>query len=275
MNARAAAAWCLAALTVALSSANPVYRALVVLCALNVLVAHRRSDTRLRPLLLAVIVAGSIALLITTVLSHSGAHAFAQVPPAIPVLGGAYTYEALVFGVSTALGIAAAILPAAALSLVVDPAELVDALPALLSRSGAALGTALNLIPGLARSAVDIRDAQRMRGWRPRRARDWPDLAVPVVLTAIESSSSLAEAMEARGYGAGTRTHYAVTKWHAADVVVCVASLAAAAAFVALRVSGAVADWYPFPAITTPSVDIGAAACCLALASPLLIKRRS
>ena len=89
-----------------------------------------------------------------------------------------------------------------------QPHALVDALPGALARTGAAIGTALNLIPGIARSATEIRDAQRMRGWRPRRVREWPDLAVPVVLTALEGSITLAEAMEARGYGSGARTHY-------------------------------------------------------------------
>src|ERR1019366_5795941 len=129
---------------------------------------------------------------------------FLVLPAGIPVLGGPLTIEAAFFGVSTGLGIAAAVLAAAPLSLVLMPNSLVDALPSALAR----IGTALNLIPGIARSAGEIRDAQRMRGWRPRRIREWPDLAVPVVLTALEGSITLAEAMEARGYGSGTRTHY-------------------------------------------------------------------
>ena len=127
------------------------------------------------------------------------------------MIGGPLTLEAALFGLSTGIGIAAAVLAAAPLSLVLAPHALVDALPAALARTGAAIGTALNLIPGIARSATEIRDAQRMRGWRSRRVREWPDLAVPVVLTALEGSITLAEAMEARGYGSGMRTHYTRT----------------------------------------------------------------
>ena len=112
---------------------------------------------------------------------------------------------------------------------------------------GAAIGTALNLIPGIARSATEIRDAQRMRGWRPGRVREWPDLAVPVVLTALESSITLAEAMEARGYGSGARTHYSAVVWRWSDIAVCVVAPAAAVAFVALRLAGVIGDWYPVP----------------------------
>ena len=144
-----------------------MYRVLVLLCALNVLVALRRPEVSLRGLGIALVVAGLIAIAVTTLASHTGDHAFLVLPPAIPVLGGSLTVEAVVFGASTGVGIAAAVLSAAPLSLVLLPNSLVDALPSALARTGAAIGTALNLIPGIARSATEIRDAQRMRGWRP------------------------------------------------------------------------------------------------------------
>ena len=275
MNPRAAAAWSLAALTVALTTDNPVYRAIVLLCAFNVLLAFRRDGVRLRPLTLALTIAAALSLAVSTLFSHTGVHALLHIPAAVPGIGGDITLEAVVFGLTTGLGVAAAIAAAATLSLVVSAHELVDALPAALARSGAALGTALNLIPSLGRSAIEIRDAQRMRGWRPRRARDWPDIAVPLVLSAIESSLTLAEAMEARGYGSSARTHFSVSAWRASDSVVVAAAVLAAAGFVALRVSGVVGDWYPFPSITAPPLNALAAICCLLLAAPLLVWRRA
>jgi energy-coupling factor transport system permease protein len=274
VNPRALGAWSFAALTVALATSNPIYRALVLLCALDVLVVFRRRGTHIRGLLLAVAIAGVVALAITVLFSHTGTHVLVRVPDAIPALGGPITVEAVVFGATTALGIAAAIIAGAALSIVVEPHELIDALPGVLARSGAALGTALNLIPGVGRSAVEIRDAQRMRGWRPARVRDWPDIAVPVVLTAIESSMTLAESMEARGYGSTARTHFSVSTWRPADTVVTGCALAAAGIFVALRVIGVVGDWYPFPTVTVPPVNVLAACCCFALAAPLFAWRR-
>lgn len=274
MNPRALAAWSLSGITIALASGNPVYRALALLCAVNVLVALRRPEVSLRGLSIALVVAGLIAIAVTTLASHTGDHAFLALPSAIPVLGGSLTVEAALFGASTGLGIAAAVLAAAPLSLVLTPNSLVDALPSALARTGAAIGTALNLIPGIARSATEIRDAQRMRGWRPRRVREWPDLAVPVVLTALEGSIALAEAMEARGYGSGARSHYSDLVWRWADVVVCVVAPVAAIAFVLLRVSGSIADWYPFPNVSLPPVNGVGVACCLALALPALVWRR-
>jgi energy-coupling factor transport system permease protein len=274
MNPRALGAWALAGVIIALATGNPVYRVLVLLCALNILIALRRPAVSLRSLFVALIVAAAIAVATTTLASHTGVHAFLVLPSGIPVIGGPLTLEAALFGLSTGIGIAAAVLAAAPLSLVLEPHALVDALPGSLARTGAAIGTALNLIPGIARSATEIRDAQRMRGWRSRRVREWPDLAVPVVLTALEGSITLAEAMEARGYGSGPRTHYSEEVWQRADVVVAAVALAAAAGFVALRISGLVIDWYPFPNVTVPPVSIAGVVCCLALAAPLLVRRR-
>jgi energy-coupling factor transport system permease protein len=274
MNPRALAVWSLSGVTIALSTGSPVYRTLVLLCALNVLIAFRRPGVSIRGLLIALVVAAAIAIATTTLASHTGDHAFLVLPAGIPVIGGKLTLEAAVFGVSTGLGIAGAVLAAAPLSLVLQPHALVDALPGALARTGAAIGTALNLIPGIARSATEIRDAQRMRGWRSRRVREWPDLAVPVVLTALEGSISLAEAMEARGYGSGVRTHYKEQVWRRGDLVVAVVAAAAATVFVVLRVAGAISDWYPFPNLMWPNVSVAGVLCCLALVTPLLVWRR-
>jgi energy-coupling factor transport system permease protein len=274
MNPRALALWSLSGVTIALSTGSPVYRVLVLLCALNVLLAFRRPGVSLRGLLIALGVAAAIAIATTTLASHTGDHTFLVMPAGIPVIGGALTLEAVVFGASTGLGIAAAVLAAAPLSLVLQPHALVDALPGALARTGAAIGTALNLIPGIARSATEIRDAQRMRGWRSRRVREWPDLAVPVVLTALEGSITLAEAMEARGYGSGSRTHFSEQALRPTDVTVAVVAVAAAAVFVAFRVTGAITDWYPFPDLSWPAVGVAGVLCCLALLTPVLVWRR-
>ena len=274
MNARALALWSAAALTVALSSANPVYRALVLVASLNVLLALRRPGVRLRPLLLVMAVGGASALLVTFAVSHTGAHVLWTLPEGVPVLGGRFTVESLVFGAVSGLGISAAVVSVAPLSLVAAPHELLDALPRALARSGAAVATALNLLPALARSATEIRDAQRMRGVRVARLAGARHVALPVVLTAVEDSVRLAEAMEARAYANGPRTHYGAMRWTAGDVAVAVLAALAAAVFVVLRATGTVPDWYPFPTLTAPSVHPLAVIACLALAAPALRSRR-
>src|SRR5439155_83909 len=84
----------------------------------------------------------------------------------------------------------------------------------------AALAASFNLVPAVARSFTAVREAQLMRGWRPRGPGSWGELVVPVVLTTIEDSIQLAESMEARAFGSGRRTHYAISTWSRLDALI-------------------------------------------------------
>jgi energy-coupling factor transport system permease protein len=275
MNPRAFAAWSAAALVVVLTSTNPVYRVLVLLVVLNVLLSLRRSDAALRPLFIAIGVAALAAVLLNTVLGHTGVHVLVTVPEQIPGLGGPITAEAVVYGVDVAVGIAAAVLAVAPLSRVLHPHDLIDAFPRPLQRTAALTGAALNLVPGVARNAVAINEAQRMRGGTGTRLRDWRAVAAPVVLSALDDSLQLAEAMEVRGFGSGARTRFAVARLHITDLVVIAGALAAIALVVVARVTGSLADWYPFPTVVAPDVAVLPVIACLLLALPLVAWRRS
>jgi energy-coupling factor transport system permease protein len=100
MNPRALAVWSLAGVTIALSTGSPVYRTLVLLCALNLLIAFRRPGVSLRGLLIALAVAAAIAIATTTLASHTGDHAFLVLPSGIPVIGGKLTIEAALYGLT-------------------------------------------------------------------------------------------------------------------------------------------------------------------------------
>ena len=66
MNPRAFAVWSLSGVTIALATGSPVYRTLVLLCALNVLIAFRRPGVSIHGLLIALGVAAAIAIATTT-----------------------------------------------------------------------------------------------------------------------------------------------------------------------------------------------------------------
>ena len=136
--------------------------------------------------------------------------------------------------------------------------------------TGIAVATSMNLVSGIGRTFVSVRDAQQMRGWRPRGLRSWNEVLVPVVLTAIEDSVLLAEAMEARGFGAGRRTSYSRTSWTRLDVAVAASALAAAMLFVGARLAGVAMDWYPYPTLALPPIQPVLALGCLVLALPAL-----
>src|SRR5437868_5394005 len=184
MNARAVAAWSAACLFVALSTTNPAYRASVLGATLAALLASPR-HARARPLLIFVVLAGALGTLLNLVVSHVGTTVMFELPDGIPAIGGPYTVEALAFGASTGVTLAAAALAVAPFSLQLGPEEILDALPGFLSRTGSALTASLNLVPAVGASFVAVTEAQRLRGWRPRGPRSWAEVVVPVVLTAI------------------------------------------------------------------------------------------
>jgi energy-coupling factor transport system permease protein len=270
---RAWVVWSLAAVTVALVSDNPVYRGLVALVALNVLLVSLPTGRRLGTLGVTVLVAAALAALINVLASHTGANALVRLPAGLPLVGGPLTLESLAFGGALGLGLVAALLAVAPLALVLEPHDVVDAMPASLERTGVAVATSLNLVSGFGRTFTEVRDAQRMRGWKPGGLRSWNEVLVPTVLTAIEDSVRLAEAMEARAFGAGRRTSYAAPSFRRLDAVVVVAALSAAALFVGLRIAGAPMDWYPYPTLSLPPIHPLLVVGCLGLALPAVVGR--
>jgi energy-coupling factor transport system permease protein len=272
MNARAVAAWSACCLFIALSTTNPAYKVMVLAAALCALAAGA-GLRRIRRLLVAVALIAAFAMLLNFVSAHLGATVLFALPDQIPALGGPYTLEALVFGASGGITIAAAILAAAPFSLILDSHEVMDALPAPLSRTGIAIASSLNLVPAVATSFVEVTEAQRLRGWRPRGPRSWMEVVVPVVLTSVEGSIQLAESMEARGFGSGARTTMASVALQRSDWLLVAASGFALAGFAVAHAAGWAADWLPYPTLTLPTVNPWPIAACLLLFAPVLLWR--
>src|SRR5260370_15212057 len=148
---------------------------------------------------------------------------------------------------------AAAILAAAPFSLLLDSHEVMDALPAPLSRTGVAIASSLNLVPAVATSFVEVTEAQRLRGWRPRGPRSWMEVVVPVVLTSVEGSIQLAEPMEARGFGSGARTTVAALALQPSDWLLAAASGLPLPGFPGARAAGSAACRFAYPSPAPPA----------------------
>jgi energy-coupling factor transport system permease protein len=272
MNARAVAAWSAACLFIVLSTTNPAYKAIVVTAALASL-AVGAGLRRMRVLLFGVLLISAFATLLNFISAHLGATILFELPATIPAIGGPYTLEALAFGASGGITIAAAVLSAAPFSLVLVASRVMDALPAALSRTGTAVAASLNLVPAVATSFAQVTEAQRLRGWRPRGPRSWMEIVVPVVLTSVEGSVQLAESMEARGFGDGPRTAARSTSLIPSDWVLVAASGLALAAFAVSRAAGWAADWFAYPTLTLPAIDPRPTVACLLLFAPVLVWR--
>jgi energy-coupling factor transport system permease protein len=266
------AAWSAACLFIVLFTTNPAYKALVLAAAIASLAAGAGLN-RMRGLITGVVLIAAFATVLNFVSAHFGDTVLFELPASIPAVGGPYTLEAFAAGFSGGLTVAAAIMAAAPFSLMLASHDVMDALPAALSRTGAAIAASLNLVPSVSASFVQVSEAQRLRGWRPRGPRSWAEVIVPVVLTSVEGSIQLAESMEARGFGSGPRTALKASPLRASDWLLVGASAAAVITLLAARAAGGAADWYPYPALTAPSVDIASLAACLLLFAPVVTWR--
>ncbi len=272
MSARAVAAWSAACLFVVLFTSNPVYRIVVLVAALST-VAARAGLQRIKPLVVGVAAVATFAALLNFISAHLGETVLFELPEWLPALGGPYTLEALAFGATGGVTIAAAILAVAPFSLLLATDEVVDALPRALSRTGAAIAASLNLVPSIGTSFTEVLEAQRVRGWRPRGPRSWAEIVVPIVLTGVEGSIQLAESMEARGYGSGPRTRHQVRAMQRGDWALAGSAALAVALTLAARASGLASDWSAYPVLTPPPIDPLSLGACLLLFTPLLTWR--
>lgn len=273
MKPRAVAAWSVAAVAMVVVTNNPVYRALIGLVALNFILARHRRGVAVGPLLSILGAFGLFTLAYNPLISHAGAHRVAAIASQVPGIGGAITLESMAFGASAAVGFVAAALAVAPLLLVLEPTDLLDVLPRGLHATGTALAASLNLVPAVARSFSRVREAEALRGSPRRGPRGLAALVVPVTLTTIESSVSLAEAMDARAFGSGPRTRRAKSRLAASDRLAIALALGAFLLLLGLRLLGAVVDWYPFPSLSVPDVNPLAVLACAVLAIPPLLSR--
>jgi energy-coupling factor transport system permease protein len=272
LNARGVAAWSAACLFIVLFTTNPAYKGMALAAAIASLAAGAGLH-RMRGLLVGVVLIAAFATILNFISAHLGATVLFELPESIPAIGGPYTLEALAAGLSGGLTVSAAIVAAAPFSLMLASHDVMDALPAVLSRTGAAIAASLNLVPSVSASFVQVSEAQRLRGWRPRGPRSWAEVIVPVVLTSVEGSIQLAESMEARGFGSGPRTALKPSPLRKSDWLLVAASAAAVIAFVIARATGMSADWYPYPSLAAPSVDAVSLAACLLLFAPVVAWR--
>ncbi len=84
-------------------------------------------------------------------------------------------------------------------------------------RSALAVALATRLVPSLERDAVGLAAAVRGRGVHLAGPRGYGTLLSPLVAGSLERASSLAEAMEARGFGRGRPTRAPRPGWSGRD----------------------------------------------------------
>jgi len=274
MNPRAILVWSTATLVVVVTDSNPVTRLFMLLATLSVMIALFPKDASLRGPFKLITLGALIATVISVCFDHVGTHVLFTIPTWIPVFGGPVTLEGSTFGVATGVGLAAGLACVMPLAYSLDPTDLVDAIPRRLERVGAVLALSLSLLPRVRRSATAIAEAQHMRGYQARRLRRLADVTVPVVLASVEDAMVMAQAMEARGFGSGPRTNWGVQQWSLTGIVAATLAVLATVLVVTAPALGLHHDWFPFPSLTTPSLEIVGVVAAMLCCVPGLIRSR-
>jgi energy-coupling factor transporter transmembrane protein EcfT len=126
--------------------------------------------------------------------------------PHIPILDTQITAEEVAYGAGAGMRVAASALAVAAFVRLADPDLLLRALARVAPRSAMIAALATRMLPTLERDAAGIVTAARTRAARMSSPRTVAGLLGPLLASSLERSLSVAEAMEARGYGGPRRT---------------------------------------------------------------------
>lgn len=199
-----------AACTIAFSVDSPLIIGAVVL---GGLVLIRLAPRGLRRLYTAIgLISGLGALILTPLLGARGDLILLE-GPEIPLLDTQVTLEEVLAGFTSGARVLGVLLLVGTAVALVDADRLMGRLSRVAPRSAVTLSLATRLLPTLERDARALGEAARLRGLplttgpRRRRARTAARLALPLLGTSLERGLDVAEAMAARGYGSGPRTH--------------------------------------------------------------------
>lgn len=251
--------WAIAALAAAFIDRNPLLQGLLLLAIINVWLPYRRG----RPLYLRVGLAlAVIPVLFSVALSRFGHHVLVVLPP-IPIFGGAWTWEALVFGASSGAALLLTVAVFGIIQSTVRSADLVALLPAPLYRAGTAFALAVAFAPRTITSFQSIREARQLRGHRTG-WRSTPSLLVPLLLTTLEQALQYGESLDARGYGSRRRSRYRPVVFTLSDVVAIAASLAT----LALTVVRPSVPYNPYDHLAPAAPALASVVAVLLLATP-------
>lgn len=196
--------WALSAAVATLLIRNPLYLAIIALSAWLVYLAVGQGSGLAQSWNGLIKLGAMIWLLavpFNALMLHQGEHVLFRLPITWPLIGGAVTLEAVLYGLASGFALWVLLVVFSSFNVAVDASQLLRLLPPFLYQAGVVTSIALTFIPQMLTSAKEIREAQQVRGHRFRSWRDFLPLVVPLLTTGLERAIQLAESMESRGFG--------------------------------------------------------------------------
>lgn len=202
------AAWIAAIVAILTLTRNPFYMALTlgVVALVRWRCAAPTDDEQhtlaLSPLRFGLIVV-TTASLFNMAMVHVGTTVIFTLPAWIPLFGGAWTLEALVYGALNGLALAGLFVAFTVINRVVPVRSLLRLTPRAFYPVAVVVSIAVTFVPTTLQQIQQVREAQAVRGHRLRGVRSWLPLVVPLLEGGMERALQLAEAMVARGFASG------------------------------------------------------------------------
>ncbi len=173
----------------------------------------RAPASRRWPYLAGALLSGVGVIVLSPFLWSSGAGTLLWEGPTIPALGPIdLSTDEIAAAVLSGLRLTAVALAFSAYALLLDHDRLI-ASAGFARRSALAVALATRLVPSLERDAAGLAESVRGRGIELVGARGYATLLSPLVAGSLERAASLAEAMEARGYGRARSTRAPRPSW--------------------------------------------------------------
>ena len=146
------------------------------------------------------VIASVLSVLFNVLTAPFGDQVLVRLPGWWP-LGDVVTANALVYGLLSAVAVVVIILAGTTAGLLADWPELLRSVPARFLPLAVAGSVAWAFVPQTVSTLRDIRDAQRVRGIQIASARTLVPILVPLLATSLERATTMAEALESRGFG--------------------------------------------------------------------------
>ncbi len=254
--------WLFAVLMAAMVLQHPLWLAGVLLSTVPV-AAAAGVTAQWRSVMRFVLWMAVAVVLINAVVGTQGSHVLLSAGFRLPLVGTPWlTVESLAFGGAMSVRLAAIISSFTLINLCVHPDDLMRAAIKLRLPYRSVLATSLSFrfIPVLMQDARTIMDVQRSRGLSfssgglAQRIRNRGALILPLLSNSLDRAVQVAEAMEARAYGAPVqRTYYRDRRMSPLDRALIVVLWCGTAFVLWLRTAG-VGDFTYYPSLSTLSM---------------------
>lgn len=252
-------AWIASIFILALLFNHPIYLLLLFLSTLPLVIAAKIWKEWVSFMKFAIFICILVVLmntLMNTLVSQHGSHVLLEIPFTLPVLGTPQiTLESILYGVGMSLRLLAIISAFTILTFAIHPDDLMLAMIKLKLPYKSVLLTSLStkFVPALFEDVTRISDGQRSRGLELdkgnfiQRIKARSSVIIPLLSNSLDRSIQIAEAMESRAFGSGSkRTFYKGIKMSRFDVLLLLAAVSPCAFGIYLRITGeGEYDYYP------------------------------